>query len=64
MPNVGPLELLVVLAIALIVLGPKRLPEAGRAVGRGLREFKESVAGGGDRDDDDQDAARLNTDPK
>jgi sec-independent protein translocase protein TatA len=64
MPNVGPLELLVVLAIALIVLGPKRLPEAGRAVGRGLREFKESVAGGGDRDEDDEDATRLNADTK
>jgi sec-independent protein translocase protein TatA len=64
MPNIGPLELLVVLAIALIVLGPKRLPEAGRAVGRGLREFKESVAGGGDRDDDDQDPAKLNADTK
>jgi sec-independent protein translocase protein TatA len=62
MPNVGPLELLVVLAIALIVLGPKRLPEAGRAVGRGLREFKESLSG--DRADDDDDAARLNPENK
>ena len=52
--NIGPLELVVVLAIALIVLGPKKLPEAGRAVGRGLREFKDSVAGkDSDRDDDD-----------
>lgn len=48
MPNVGPLELVVVLAIALIVLGPKRLPDAGRAVGRGMREFKDAVTGGND----------------
>jgi sec-independent protein translocase protein TatA len=45
MPGIGPLELIVVLAIALIVLGPKRLPDAGRALGRGLREFRDSVSG-------------------
>jgi len=41
--NVGPLELLVVGVIALLVLGPKRLPEAARSLGRGLRELKESL---------------------
>ena len=51
--SVGPMELILVLAIALIVLGPKRLPEAGRALGKGLREFKDSVSGIGSRDDDD-----------
>ena len=45
MPAIGPLELIVVLAIALIVLGPKRLPDASRSLGRGLREFKDSVSG-------------------
>jgi sec-independent protein translocase protein TatA len=45
MPGIGPLELIVVLAIALIVLGPKRLPDAGRSLGRGLREFRDSVSG-------------------
>ncbi len=45
MPSIGPLELAIVLALALIVLGPKRLPDAGRALGRGMREFKESVTG-------------------
>jgi sec-independent protein translocase protein TatA len=39
--NVGPMELIIVLVIALLVLGPKRLPEAGRSLGRGIREFKE-----------------------
>jgi sec-independent protein translocase protein TatA len=52
MPNVGPMELIVVLAIALIVLGPKRLPEVGKSLGKGLREFKDSIAGDNDDDDD------------
>jgi sec-independent protein translocase protein TatA len=54
MPNIGPMELVVVLAIALIVLGPKKLPEVGRSVGNGLREFKESISGNSRRDDDDE----------
>jgi sec-independent protein translocase protein TatA len=45
MPSIGPMELIIVLAIALIVLGPKKLPDAGRSLGRGLREFKDSVSG-------------------
>ncbi|MEN3284465.1 MAG: sec-independent protein translocase protein TatA [Solirubrobacteraceae bacterium] len=45
MPTIGPLELVVVLVIALIVLGPKRLPEAGRSLGQGLRGFKDSLTG-------------------
>jgi len=49
--NVGPLELVIVLAIALIVLGPRKLPEVGRSIGRGMREFKDSLSGGDDRDE-------------
>jgi sec-independent protein translocase protein TatA len=45
----GPLELMVILVIALIVLGPQKLPEAARSVGRGMRELKESLT----NDDDD-----------
>lgn len=41
MLNVGPLELVVVLAVALIVVGPERLPELARSVGRVLRQFRE-----------------------
>ncbi len=52
--SVGPMELVLVLAIALIVLGPKRLPEAGKALGKGLREFKDSVSGIGHDDDEDE----------
>ena len=50
MPGIGPMELIIVLVIALIFLGPKKLPEAGRSLGRGLREFKDSVTG---KDSDD-----------
>lgn len=45
MMGVGPMELIVVLAIALIILGPKKLPEAGRSLGKGIREFKGSIGG-------------------
>jgi len=49
--NIGPLEIIVVLIIALVVFGPKRLPELGNSLGRGIREFKESVSG--EKSDDD-----------
>ena len=49
--SVGPMELVIVLAIALIVLGPKRLPDAGRSLGRGMREFKGAITGGSDEDE-------------
>lgn len=52
--NLGPGELLLILAIALVVLGPKKLPEAGRSLGRGLREFKNSVSNMSINDDEDE----------
>jgi len=45
MPNVGPIELAIVLIIALVVFGPKRLPELGRSLGKGIREFRGSLGG-------------------
>ena len=45
MPGIGPMELIVVLVIALIVFGPKRLPDLGRSLGGGMREFKSSITG-------------------
>jgi sec-independent protein translocase protein TatA len=48
----GPLEIVVILVVALLVLGPQRLPEVARSVGKGMREFKDSLQGIGDDDDD------------
>ena len=45
MPNIGPLELIIVLVIILVIFGPKRLPGLGRSLGTGMREFKDSVTG-------------------
>jgi sec-independent protein translocase protein TatA len=53
--NIGPLEIVVVLIIALIVFGPKRLPELGRSLGKGIREFKGSLSG--EHDDEDEQPA-------
>jgi sec-independent protein translocase protein TatA len=51
--GIGAPELLIVLVIVLIIFGPKKLPQLGRSLGGGLREFKNSV-GGKDKDDDDE----------
>ena len=45
MPDVSPIQLIIVMIIALVVLGPKRLPEMGKSLGKGIREFKHSVSG-------------------
>jgi len=57
--QIGPTELIIVLVIALLVLGPKRLPEVGRSVGRGMREFKDSISGVTRDDEDEDDRAAL-----
>ncbi len=46
MPGIGPMELIVVLIVALIIFGPKKLPELGKSLGSGMRSFKDSVSGG------------------
>jgi len=45
MPNIGPLEIALLLLLALLLFGAKRLPEIGRSLGSGMREFKDSVTG-------------------
>lgn len=45
MPGIGPMEIVVVLVIALLILGPKKLPEMGRSLGTGMRSFKDAVSG-------------------
>ena len=52
--GIGATEIIILLVVALIVFGPKRLPEMGRSLGRGMREFKDSISG---KDDDDERAA-------
>ena len=58
--NLGPGELLLILAIALVVLGPKKLPEAGRSLGKGMREFKDSLSNmSASAKDEDEESAHL-----
>ena len=51
MPEIGIAGVVVILIVALLVFGPKRLPEMGRSLGKGMREFKDSVSGKEDRRD-------------
>lgn len=55
--NISPLEVIVLLVIALVVLGPQRLPEMARSLGRGMREFRAALTSD-DRDDDDDELDR------
>jgi sec-independent protein translocase protein TatA len=59
MPNVGPLELAIVLIIALVIFGPKRLPELGRSMGRGIREFRSSISGKGDDEEESSQPVQI-----
>jgi sec-independent protein translocase protein TatA len=52
--GIGVTELIIVLVIVLLIFGPKRLPGMGKALGSGLREFKDSIAGK-DKDDEEED---------
>ena len=54
--NISPLEIMVIAVIALIVLGPQRLPEMARSLGRGMREVRAALSS--DRDDEDDELER------
>jgi len=56
MPNIGPLELVIVLVIALLILGPGRLPDVGSALGKSIREFRKAAS-------DVQDSVKLDATP-
>ncbi len=64
--GIGIWELLILLLVLLLVFGPKRLPEMGRQLGKGMREFKDSVSGAtnfDDNDDNDSPAELPSADP-
>jgi sec-independent protein translocase protein TatA len=58
MPNVGPWEIILLLLLALLLFGAKRLPEIGRSMGKGMREFKDSLSG---KDDDERSELPVGT---
>ena len=59
--GIGPTEIIIVLVIVLLIFGPKRLPDLGRSMGRGMREFKDSVTG---KDDDRDELATRSKAPE
>ncbi len=59
MPNIGPLEIAIVLIIVLIIFGPKKLPELGRSLGSSIREFKGGIGRGDDDEKDEKDKKRV-----
>jgi sec-independent protein translocase protein TatA len=60
MPTPGPLEIIILLVIVLLIFGPKRLPDLGRSLGSGMRNFKDSVTG---KDSDDEPPRLAQSEP-
>ena len=63
MPEIGISGLIIILVVALLIFGPKRLPEIGRSLGRGMREFKDSVSGHDDKPELQRSAADVSSPP-
>jgi sec-independent protein translocase protein TatA len=64
LPNIGPLELIIILAIALLIVGPGRLPEMGNAIGRTIREFRKASSDMTDAIDPDKAPSSGSADDK
>jgi sec-independent protein translocase protein TatA len=62
-PTIGPMEAIIVLVIALVIFGPKRLPDLGRQLGSGMREFRESITAAGRRSELGAEAANADVAP-
>jgi sec-independent protein translocase protein TatA len=62
MPNIGPVELIIVLVIVLVIFGARRVPEAGKNLGKGMREFKDAVTG--NKESDDKAALEASNEPQ
>ncbi len=63
LPNIGPMELIILLVIVVLILGPKRVPAAAKSVGQGMRNFKHSLSGG-DEDKKKYEETRSELDEK
>jgi sec-independent protein translocase protein TatA len=59
MPNIGPMELVILVVILLLVFGSRRLPEMGRSLGKGMREFKDSVTGKDEEPEQEEETPEL-----
>jgi len=57
--SIGVPELVILLIVVLLIFGPKRLPEMGRSLGRGMREFKDSITGDNKDKESDEDKVAL-----
>jgi sec-independent protein translocase protein TatA len=64
MSSIGLPEIAIVLLIVLVIFGPKRLPQLGRSLGSGMREFKDAVTGNRKHDDDDDDVPEIASSPE
>ncbi|CAB4902184.1 unannotated protein [freshwater metagenome] len=62
--GIGPMEIVVVLVIALLVIGPKKLPDMAKSMGSGLREFKDSLSGENDERDEPAKVAPVASAPR
>jgi len=61
MGSLGPTEIAVILIVALLLFGAKRLPELGRSLGQGMREFRRSLSGAAEETEKDQGSTKSDS---